>query len=130
MSSQITTTENGTRWHAAIVALKFIFIAIPGVFVFMASAISLIVWLYDRRLGPNPLLSGAVAITSLALTLLGLGRLSQWRYSLVFISIPVAIMLPSVLHIYFLPELDGSIIALLIAYFIFRAVKRSYEKKD
>ncbi len=117
--------------------IKFIFLAIPGVFLFLFASIYLIGWLLEpqaRPILPNPLLTTALTFVGMMLLLIGIGRFHNKLYSLVFISVPISIILFSELdQILQFSRGKGLIEMGLfttgVAFLVFRLVRIHYLKK-
>lgn len=113
-----------------VVGIKFVFCAVPGLFVFLAFSFVLIDQLLDPQdKAPHPFVTAGLAALGLVLILFGLGRWSQWRYALVFVSLPVSVWLYSLLNITLVdPKLDAGLVAAIVGFLTYYIMKRSYGK--
>src|SRR5215813_9478240 len=85
---------NKSRRSRLTTALLFIFLAIPGLILFLRSSALVFSAYFDPRPSlPSPLLSVAVALVGMLIVLVGIGRLRTPAYALTFISMPLALFL-------------------------------------
>lgn len=115
--------------RTAITATKFIFVAVPGGFLFFLATVGFV----GTALGPLNIVqllgTGAAMFTGMAMILFGLNLWGQWRYSLVFISLPLTMWLYEQTGVEVLdPKLDLGIIAGLVALSVNWAIKKSYQR--
>jgi hypothetical protein len=96
-------------------AFLFVFFAVPGVLMFTFSWILLLASIFkvDKNL-PHPIKMGLFCIVGMIFMLVGLGKWGQWRYFLVFLSMPIVFCLSALLII---PLSDGKESILLLALF-------------
>ena len=115
-----------------LTVLRFIFCAIPGLFLFLVFSTALFGRFFDP-IGnyPNPLISCGVVAASSVLMLFGVDKWKQWRYLLVFLSIPAS------LFGYILVDKEASgdklvpgIIVGILAFLTLYFVRRSYRKSE
>jgi hypothetical protein len=75
-----------------LAGLRFLFCAIPGLFLFLVFSTALFGTFFDPSDNyPNPLISFGVVAASSVLMLFGVDKWKQWRYLLVFLSIPASL---------------------------------------
>jgi peptidoglycan/LPS O-acetylase OafA/YrhL len=113
-------------------AALFLLCAVPGLILLLYSSLALIFIFFDPSVGVyiNPFLYAGGVIFGLILILIGVGKWGQWRYSLVFLSIPVSLLLVFSLELWKVSVdelMVGSIVG-IVAFFTLYLVKRSYHK--
>ena len=119
---------NRSHRSRVLSGVLFLFCAIPGLFLFLVFSTALFGSFFDQNFkDPNPILSGVLAASGMLLMLIGVGRLRQWRYLLVFLSIPVSLFGYILLD----PHAAGGKLApgfatAFVAFFTLYLVRRSY----
>jgi len=113
-----------------VVALRFIFAAIPGLCLFLLFSVAFFIEIEKKgSANIHPLLSGAMVILGILMMLYGAGLWKQWRYVWVFASIPLSILVYELLNIEIIDEkLDIGLVALLAASFTNGVVRQLYKK--
>ncbi len=116
-----------------ITALLFVLCGIPGVFMFIFSSIFLIATIVDpQSKGPkNTVVLVGIGLIGIFMTLLGVGKLNQWVYSLVFVAIPLSFWLYALIN----PKVIGGTLGLILfiglaSYLTFYGVQRYYRYRD
>jgi hypothetical protein len=111
----------------------FILFAVPGALIAVFAGILLIASFFESKeqVPGNPILFAIALLIGAFMTLLGLGKIKQWLYVLIFISIPIAFWLFALIN----PNLIGGVWALMafiggLAYLTFRFVNNFYAKKQ
>jgi hypothetical protein len=111
----------------------FILFAIPGALIAVFAGIFLIASFSvpKDRIPDTPILYAIALLTGTFMTLLGLGKIKQWLYGLVFISMPLTFWLYALIN----PNMIGETWTFLafiggMAYLTFRVVNNFYTKKQ
>jgi hypothetical protein len=89
--------------------LMFVFLALPGLFIFLFSSTFFFVYLLGIDRNPNRIPSPMITIPltggAMILMLIGVGKWREWRYLAVFVAIPIS---------WILTAICGNIIILLL----------------
>jgi hypothetical protein len=127
------TKIGGTRSSVARIAmtsLKFVFFAVPGGFLFVGGLLIATGELFFELHHPHPntfkdIAAGTIAaIIGFPTLMYGLDRWGQWRYALVFISLPLSVWAVSLVT----SDKGGVLLAVIPTLIVYRFVKNSYEK--
>jgi hypothetical protein len=117
--------------------ILFVILGIPGALLFVFSSIIFLIKIFDPKVPTGNFTLVVLILTGTILTLVGLEKLHQWKYILVFASIPFSFFLAGLVAIVVtmigLPVLLLPTTALLIfalPYFVNKIVKRHYDKPD
>ncbi len=111
--------------------LLFVFCALPGLALFLASTGLLFAAFYDPRSNiPHPIISATIAAIGMILMLVGIGKWQNWAYLFVFLSIPIS----TFVYIMFDSQAKGGILGLgvtilSISFVVLFAIKRFYQGK-
>lgn len=124
------SSENRKSQSKMVVALRFIFSAIPGLCLFLIFVFAFFIEIEKKgSANIHPLFSGSIVILGILMMLYGAGLWKQWRYVWVFVSIPLSILLYDFLNIEIIDEkLDIGLVALLAASFTNGVVRQLYKK--
>ena len=109
--------------------LLFVLLGIPGVFIFILSLVALFDYYTSVSPPDSPLRAYLYLFVSGFMTLAGAGKLREWRYIFVFISIPISIFAYSL----FTDNTDllGYLFfALVIAIWTNAMIKQYYKRKQ
>lgn len=116
-----------------IKALLFVFLGIPGGLAFVTSLMLILIKLGDPKAIHHSYLSlFCVFFISSIMTLIGVGKLREWKYIFVFLSFPLSFIVAGtigyILHpVLMLPGLACAMF--LIPYAVKKAVSKHYDKK-
>ena len=132
MSQAETKTNENSLKKGFIKILLFVIFAIPGALAAVFSGIVMVAQFFDshEKFPGSPVVLFLIFLTGIFATLLGLGKIKQWLYGLVFVSIPFFFWLYLLLN----PKMfGGTILAMLViggmSFFVFYKIKDFYEKR-
>ncbi|NOT47227.1 MAG: hypothetical protein HOP17_05690 [Acidobacteria bacterium] len=123
-----------TAWKSGVSkGLFFVIFAVPGALIAVFSGIFLIASFFEpkERVPSNPAILFGALVAGTFMTLLGLGKIRQWLYGLVFLSMPLSLWLYALIN----PTAIGGTfpflgVIVLSAYGTFVLVKRHYSKRN
>jgi hypothetical protein len=81
------------KQHPWLVAAMFVLLAVPGIFLFLGGSLELFGEYCDPNMSSrNPVWPSLAAIAGIVMALVGTGNWRQWRYILVFASVPASLI--------------------------------------
>jgi hypothetical protein len=118
--------------------LSFVFLAIPGALTLALSGIIMVGKICDPNGAPTgyPMLL-LLAVAGALFTLVGLGKLCQWKFIFVFLSVPLSLFMSGIIVPLFIgPNSAGFLIPILglamfiLPYYVNKLVVRHYKRMN